>query len=211
MSIACCEIGYLKTPLGEVHIEGPVCATDLENLFMNDKLSNFRPPARQKAALIDISKLPEGMIYIARNGREIIGYVTFHYPDNYSRWSKHPRVLELGCIEISSDWRKYGIGLALLKEAFLNPVLEEYIVIAIEFFWDWDIKGSGLGIFEYQWMLTKLFGTVGLKRRVTDDPDITEHPANVLMVRAGQKISKKDIVFFENMLFKSKTGILPVY
>lgn len=208
MSIACCQIESLKTSLGEVIFEGPVSASELENLYMNEKLTNFRPPARQKEALIAISKMPEGMVYIARHGREIIGYVTFHYPDKYSRWSKHPRVLELGGIEISHDWRKCGIGVALLKEAFTNPVMENYIVVTIEFCWHWDLKGSGLGMFEYQRMLTKLFGVVGLERRATDDPDITEHPANVLMVRAGKNVNKDDIMLFDSMLFEGSLGMI---
>lgn len=205
---ACCEAESLKTSLGEVFVEGPVDAANLENLYMNEKLTNFRPPARQKEALITITKMPEGMIYIARHGREITGYVTFHYPDKYSRWSKHPRVLELGGIEISPDWRKCGIGVALLKEAFTNPVMEDYIVVTIEFCWHWDLKASGLGMFDYQRMLAKLFGVVGLERRSTDDPDITEHPANVLMVRVGKNVNKDDIMLFESMLFEGKLGML---
>lgn len=208
MSIACCEFESLKTSLGEVFLEGPVEAASLENFYLNEKMTNFRPPARQKEALIAISKMPEGMIYIARHGREVIGYVTFHYPDKYSRWSKHPRVLELGGIEISPDWRKYGIGKVLLKEAFSNPVMEDYIVVTIEFCWHWDLKSSNLGVFDYQRMLAKLFGVVGLERRATDDPDITEHPANVLMVRIGKNVNKEDIMLFESMLYEGKLGMM---
>lgn len=208
MGIACCKTESFKTAMQKAVVEGPVSAADLENLYMNEKLTNFRPPARQKEALITISKMPEGMVYIARHGREITGYVTFHYPDKYSRWSRHPRVLELGGIEISPDWRRCGIGAALLKKAFANPVMEDYIVVAIEFCWHWDLKGSGLGMFEYQRMLTGLFGIVGLERRATDDPDITEHPANVLMARVGKNVKKEDVVLFESMLFEEKTGMI---
>jgi acetoin utilization protein AcuA len=201
MSIACCEVESIQTSLGEVFLEGPVKAAKLESLFMNRKMTNFRPPAKQKEALVAISKLPEG---IARHGLEIIGYITFHYPDEYSRWSKHPAILELGGIEISLEWRKYGIAIALLKEAFSNPILENYIVVTIEFCWHWDLKNSRLEMFTYQKMLARLFGTVGLKRRATDDPDITEHPANVFMVRPGKHVKKEAIEIFEAMLFENK-------
>jgi len=207
MIFACCEVEPLKTSLGEVFIEGPIQAAYLENLYLNEKLTNFRPPARQKEALIEISKMPEGMIYTARHGREVIGYVTFHYADKYSRWSKHPRVLELGGIEISPDWRKSGVAVALLKEAFTNPVMEDYIVVTIEFCWHWDLTRSGIGMFEYQKMLAKLFGVVGLERRATDDPDIIEHPANVLMVRVGNNVNKDEIMLFESMLYEGKLGL----
>lgn len=210
MSVTYYQELSLKTPrkkekvLEEVLIEGPVKSADFEKLYMNQKLTNFRSPEKQKEALIAISKLPEGMVYLARNGKEIVGYVTFHYPDKYFRWSKHPKTLELGAIEVSADWRLKGIGVALLKKAFSNPVMEDYIVVTVEFCWHWDLKGSKMGLFDYQRMLAKFFGTVGFKKRATDDPDITEHPANVLMVRIGNNIQKNDIILFENMLFENK-------
>lgn len=208
MGAACCEVYSLETPLGKVLFEGPVDSSKLESLHINNKLNNFRPPDRQKEALVAISKMPEGMVYIARNGSEIIGYVTFHQPDKFSRWSKHPRVIELGAIEISPDWRKCGIGETLLKEAFNNSFFEHFIVVTIEFCWHWDLQGCGLVVFDYQKMLAKLFGTAGLKRRFTDDPDVMEHPANVLLARVGKKVKKDDVMMFENMLFEGKQGTL---
>lgn len=203
MSIACCADETLNSPLGEVVIEGPLEAEKIEYLRMNNKLTNFRPPAKQKEALIAIARLPEGMVYVARHNLEIVGYVTFHYPDDFSRWSKHPAVLELGGIEISPDWRQRGIGSALLREAFKNPAMENYIIVTVEFCWHWDLKSSGLDLFKYQKMLTELFGSVGLSRRETDDPDIIEHPANVLMVRVGANVSSEDNLLFNNMLFEN--------
>lgn len=207
MSIACCAAESLKTSLGEILLEGPLETAKLEDLRMNDKLTNFRPPAKQKEALSLIASLPEGMVYIARHGHEIVGYVTFHYPDDFSRWSKHSAVLELGGIEISPEWRKCGIGVALLREAFSNPVMENYIIVTVEFCWHWDLKASGLDLFKYQNMLAKLFGSVGLSRRATDDPDIIEHPANVLMVRIGSNVSPEDNMLFNNMLFEGTPAI----
>lgn len=208
MSTACCAFESLKTSLGKILIEGPVETAKLEELYMNDRLTIFRPPDKQKEALLLISSLPEGMVYVARCGLEIIGYVTFHYPDDFSRWSKHPAVLELGGIEISPHWRKCGIGVALLREAFSNPVMENYIMVTVEFCWHWDLKASGLELFAYQKMLAKLFGSVGLIRRATDDPDINEHPANVLMVRVGVNVSYEDNMLFNNMLFEGTGGII---
>jgi len=211
VSITCCEICFAETVPRKVLIEGPVKAADLKKLYLNENLNNFRPPERQKEALVGISQLPEGMVYIASNNNEIIGYITFHFPDQYSRWSKHPKILELGAIEVCPDWRRYKIGTELLKEAFLNPVMEEYIVVTTEFYWHWDLERNKLGLFNYQRMLSKFFGTVGLKRRNTDDPDITEHPANVLMVKIGNKTSRKDVALFENMLFEDKPDVHAEY
>ncbi|NLI12018.1 GNAT family N-acetyltransferase [Pelotomaculum propionicicum] len=202
MSSACCEIDIIETNRENIVVEGPVPAEDLQKLSMNEQLKNFRSPAEQKKALIEIAGLPEGMIYIARHYREIIGYVTFHYPEGYSRWSRHPNVIELGAIEISPRWRKRGIAERLLREAFSNSVMEDFIVITIEFCWHWDLERSGLSLFNYQKMLQKLFGATDLKRRATDDPDVTENPANVFMARIGKNVGADDIKTFESMLFE---------
>ncbi len=195
-----------QTPKGVVYIEGPCPSAYLAKLEMNEKLTNFRPPDKQKEALMMIADLEQGMIYVARHDNEIVGYVTFHPPDDCSRWIKHPKVLELGGIEVSADWRRCKIAENILQVAFSNPVLENYIVITMEICWHWDTANTKLDLWAYQKTLTKLFGTVGMKRVPTDDPDIIEHPANVLLARYGSKVSTSDIVKFENMKFKSKLG-----
>jgi len=192
----------IKTPQGPVFIEGPVSEDHLKNLQMNDGLSNFRTPDRQHEALRIIARAPEGLVYIARTDREILGYVAFHYPSQFSRWSKHPRILELGAIEVSSKFKRLKLGTHLLKAAFANPVMEEYIIITTEFFWHWDLKDSGLDVWNYQRMLTKLFGSVHFKKRRTDDPEILEHPANMLMVRVGTRVSSTYTKSFDDMLYQ---------
>lgn len=185
-------------------MEGPCSSDYISKLGMDPGLKNFRPPTRQQEALMLISNLPEGKVFIARFQEKIIGYVTFHYPDEYSRWSKHPYVLELGAVEISPEWRNDKIAQYLLAEAFSHDFVEQHIIITIEFCWHWDLKSSGLTMMGYQKVLTKLFSSVGLTKRATDDPDITEHPANVLMVRFGKNVSKEAIQKFEELTFLNR-------
>ncbi len=194
----------LTTPSGEIFFEGPVESNYIRELEMCPQLDNFRQSVKQKESLMEIAELPEGMVFIARFADMIVGYVTFHYPDKYSRWSKHPRILELGAIETSRNWRKYKIAKNLLLSAFEYKKFEDYIVITIEFCWHWDLKNSKLNLWSYQKMLTRLFGYIGLKKCHTDDPDVTEHPANVLMVRFGANVSKEDKNLFESMTFQSR-------
>jgi len=192
----------LTTDKGPVIIEGPVSREYLESLTINPKLNNFRNANRQKEALCIVAGAPDGMVYIARHDQEIIGYVLFHSPNEYSRWSKHPRILELGAIELSREWQKKGISTAILKEAFKNPLLEDYVVITTEFYWHWDLRNSGMGVWEYQSMLKHVFGSVGFKRRHTDDPEILEHPANMLMVRIGKNVTRNHIEIFDNLTYQ---------
>ncbi|KJS14593.1 MAG: acetoin dehydrogenase [Peptococcaceae bacterium BRH_c4b] len=193
----------INIPTGIVFVEGPVKADVLANLSINQKLTNFRAPERQYESMIIVANLPEGMVYIARYGNEIVGYILFHYPSQYSRWNKHPRILELGAIEVSQDYKRHGIGTSLLKVAFENPVMEEFVVITTEFFWHWDLKNSGLDVMSYQRMLNKLFSVVDFRKRRTDDPDILEHPANMLMVRFGSMVSKAYVNAFEELIYQN--------
>ncbi len=196
----------IETPKGTVYLEGPAPGTYLETLTMNHLLTNFRPPDRQKQALIKITYLPAGMIYLARHRQEIVAYIAFHRPDKYSRWSKHPRILEMGGIEVSPEWRQCRLAENLLKLAFANERLEDFIVITTEYCWHWDLKNTGLSLWGYQQVLTKLFGRVGLKKVTTDDPDILEHPANVFMAKFGKNVGKEDLALFESMRFMGKPG-----
>lgn len=196
------EARVMVTPRGPVVIQGPAESEYLETLVMNDCLKGFRSPERQHQALITIANFYEGMVYIARYKKEIIGYITFHYPDEGSRWRSQPRILELGSVEVSNDWRKLGIGRSLLEEAFSNERFNHHIVITTEYCWHWDLKGTGVDVWTYQRLLTKLFGGVGFVRRHTDDPEILEHPANVFMARLGGKVSKEDLMRFEAICFK---------
>lgn len=191
-----------ETPKGKVEILGPVTSEYIASLKMNKKLNNFRRASRQQEALMQVSDLPEGIVYIAKHQDEIIGYVMFHHPNQHSRWSKHPRLLELGAIEISKDWKKMKIATNLLRVAFNNSDLEEYVVITTEFYWHWDINDSKLSIWDYQKMLRKLFSSAGFKRRHTDDPEILEHPANMLMVRFGGELTDYHIKLFENLTYQ---------
>ncbi|WP_027365876.1 GNAT family N-acetyltransferase [Desulfotruncus alcoholivorax] len=192
----------LTTSKGPVVIEGPVSANYIESLGIVKSLNNFRNAKRQKEALGYVAGLPEGMVYIARHENEIIGYVLFHYPNQYSRWVKHPRILELGAIEVSREWQRRGLAKAILTEAFKNSALEDYIIITTEFYWHWDIKNSGLDVWGYQRMLKNVFGSVGFKRRRTDDPEILEHQANMLMVRIGNNVSPNHIKMFDDLTYQ---------
>lgn len=132
----------------------------------------------------------------------MVGYVTFHNPDQCTRWVKHPLILELGAIEVSPDWRKYKIARNLLTCAFAYPLLEDRIVLTMEYSWHWDLEGSGLNLWSYQKMLTGLFGSVGLQKVGTNDPEIMEHPANVLMARIGRNVPPEAVALFDEIRFE---------
>lgn len=193
---------FISTPEGEIIVEGPVKAEMITRLEMDDGLRAFRPPKRQKEALFEISKISDGRVILAHFASHILGYVTFHSPDSFERWSKGPsEVLELGAIEVSPRVRQYGVGRKLLEIAFSDPVMENYLVIATEYYWHWDLEKTGLRVWEYRELMRRVMSPVGMVVKDTDEDEIRAHPANMLMVRYGKNLAKRSILQFEDLLF----------
>ncbi|HBT20348.1 MAG TPA: N-acetyltransferase [Peptococcaceae bacterium] len=189
----------VKLPEGEVRIYGPAAPEEICSYEMDDTLDCFRHPAKQKKALKEIASLPKGQVFIACFENVIVGYVTFHPPEPFERWSEGniPSLLELGAIEVSRRYRGFGLARKLMEVAFMNDAMEDYIVIATEYYWHWDLEGTGLPIWEYRKLLESVMSSVGMEPKETTDPEINSHPANVLMVRIGKNVSRRDIEAFE--------------
>lgn len=180
--------------------------SELKKLDFHEGLVAFRRPEEQKKALIGIADLPEGRINIARDGNMIIGYVTFVYPDPMERWAegKMANLLELGAIEVAAEYRGAKVGKNLLQLSMLDDAMEDYIIITTEYYWHWDLRGSGLSVWEYRNMMEKMMNSGGLIWYATDDPEISSHPANCLMVRIGNRVDFTSIEQFDNLRFRSR-------
>src|SRR5262245_38029614 len=130
----------------EIVLEGPMPAAALSRLKLHPQLDAFRRPEEQMKALIEIAELQEGRIIAARDGETIVGYVTFHYPDELERWSEGGMndLIELGAVEVSDDYRGLGLGKRLIQLAFSQEQLENVIVYTTEYYWHWDLEGTKL-------------------------------------------------------------------
>lgn len=115
---------------------------DLKALTFDAHLTAFRDAEDQYEALLEITTLPEGRIYVARQDQLIVGYVTFHYPDEIERWSTGnlPYLIELGAIEVSINFRQLQLAEKLIQLSLSTPEFEDYIVITTEYYWHWDLK-----------------------------------------------------------------------
>jgi acetoin utilization protein AcuA len=187
-------------------IEGPVSAESLSSLTMHPQLDAFRRPREQHEALIEITELPEGRIILARDGNTIVGYVTFHYPDEIERWSEGNMedLIELGAIEVADDYRSLGLGKKLIQLAFKEEQLENVICFTTEYYWHWDLEKSGLNVWEYRKMMEKLMQCVDMVWFATDDPEICSHPANCLMVRIGKRVPLSSVEKFDHIRFHQR-------
>jgi acetoin utilization protein AcuA len=196
----------LKTKKGNVLVEGPISSSSLGELEFHKDLTSFRPAKAQHKALIEIAALPEGRIIVARDANTVIGYVTYVYPDPLERWSegKMENLIELGAIEVIPAYRGEGIGKALLKVSMMDDAMEDYIIITTEYYWHWDLKGSGLNVWEYRKIMEKTMQAGGLEWFATDDPEICSHPANCLMARIGKRVGPESIEKFDRLRFMNR-------
>jgi acetoin utilization protein AcuA len=196
----------LKTTKGSLIIEGPIPPGELSRLDFHEDLVAFRPPAQQHKALIEIAGLPEGRLIIVRDQNTIVGYVTYLYPDPLERWSqgKMERLIELGAIEVIPKFRGASVGKNLLRVSMMDDAMEDYIIITTEYYWHWDLKGTGLNVWEYRKVMEKMMNAGGLEWYATDDPEISSHPANCLMARIGKRIDHGDVQAFDQLRFKNR-------
>lgn len=199
-------IKEVQTEKGTLIVKGPVTGEDITKLAIDFGLKAFRSPDSQKEALAEIADLSEGRVIIATFNDVIVGYVTFHFPDEFERWgqSKMPDLLELGAIEITPEWRQAKVSRHLLDVAFMDNTFEDYIIISTEYYWHWDLKGTGLDVWQYKAVMQKVLGAFGMQNAATDEPEIASHAANSLMVRIGENAPIESVIQFETMRFKNR-------
>jgi len=196
----------LKTIHGSLIIEGPISPEKLKSLEFHHDLVAFRPPEQQHKALVEIAGLPEGRIIIARHGEMVVGYVTYLYPDPLERWSegKMEDLVELGAIEVIPKFRGCAVGKNLLIVSMMDDAMEDYIIITTEYYWHWDLKNTGLNVWDYRKMMEKMMNAGGLTWYATDDPEISSHPANCLMARIGDRVSLESVEKFDRLRFMNR-------
>ncbi len=201
-------IQIMHTAKGLISVEGPTLSEKINSLGIDDGMKAFRPAWRQKEALVEIAGLEDGWVVTACRGEAIIGYITFHPPGEFERWGRAGirELLELGAIEVAPGYRNIRLGREMMKVAFADPVMENYVVISTEYYWHWDLDGTGLNVWEYQAVMTRLMESAGMVKRDTDEQEISAHPANMLMVRVGNKVSPEAVAGFERLLFRKKEG-----
>lgn len=187
-------------------IEGPVSKENIEQSEFDEGLVAFRPPKKQREALLKVVELVESRIIIVKEENKIVGYAIYLYPDPLERWSEVnlDNLLELGAIEVSGNYRGYQLAKTLLKVSMMDDYMEDYIIITTEYYWHWDLRGTGLSIWEYRDIMEKVMKTGGLEWYATDDPEICSHPANCLMARIGKRVGPDAVHEFNRIRFKHK-------
>src|SRR5690606_25310131 len=113
-------------------------------------------------------------------------------------------LIELGAIEIIPKYRGGGVGKSLLRLSMQDDYFEDFIVITTEYYWHWDLKGTGLNVWEYRKNMEKMMQSGGLEYFATDDPEISSHPANCLMARIGSRVPPSSVQQFDQLRFMNR-------
>ncbi len=189
------------TPLGKLYLRGPVSPDQFTDWRLSSGLNCFRPAASQHRALIELAAEPDGLLFTATLANTVISYASFQKPD-FPWWEKRcfPELIELGGIETDPGWRKMGVIKALLNAIFKNPgftYFDDFIIIAIHTIHSWDIRTSNIAPWAYRRLMIDIFSKYGFETWETDDPEIREHPCNILLARPGKNICRKMIKHFE--------------
>ncbi|PKR79304.1 N-acetyltransferase [Halalkalibacillus sediminis] len=193
----------------QIIVEGPVSSKDLKKYDFDEGLKAFRPPKKQFEALQSIADFEEGRIIIARDQDKVIGYATYLHPDPLERWSKIKMddLLELGAIEVSHEYRGLKVGSNILEVSMLDDQMENYIVMTTEYYWHWDMKTTGLSVWEYRKVMERMMAHGGLEPMPTDDPEIMSHPANCLLVRIGKNVPHESVSTFDSLRFMGRNDL----
>ncbi|AMA74263.1 GNAT family N-acetyltransferase [Aneurinibacillus thermoaerophilus] len=152
-------------------------------------LACFREPGEQCSYLRGVLEETAMQISAAVHHNQIVGYATLLPPDSEERWKALPYIRMMGALEVAPSYRRQKIARRILQRLFADARdIENQIVLALEYYWHWDLKNSGVDVYEYKRMLKRLLASAGMEEVYTDDPDIQAHAANFAMARIGRNI-----------------------
>jgi acetoin utilization protein AcuA len=163
-------------------------------------LYRYHPDAAQRLAdgFLRFLHSGQGRLVVARSrSGTIVGYAVIEKPDPQERWGdpSAPPLWELGFIEVARGWRRQGIGRRLLRAAF-----DDRIVVATCYAWHWDLLGTRLSKSAYRDALQCFLGPEGFKPLETDEPNIREDPAKLLLARIGPLVDPQAYARFLALL-----------
>ncbi len=193
----------ISSPYGSIEVLPCADPNLIARLEMEQSLNVFREPELQKEALVSIANSDDSCVCIAKLAHRIIGYATFHPPDEIERWSgsRVAGLLELGAVETSKTHRGRHLARTLLEVGIGTGRYNNKIVIATIYQWHFDLDNTGLTSHAYRKLLERMYGSVGFQIFKTDDPEIAYYPGNSLMARVGEGASEELKAEFDRLRF----------
>jgi acetoin utilization protein AcuA len=152
------------------------------------------------ARVIDLG----GAVTVASAEGVLAGYATdlpfvpvFYQGRRVERpWDDLPQARELGSIEVAPQFRHARVAEALLATMVANGRLDDRIVIGEALASHWDLRGSGLAVWDYRTALLRLFQRAGFERFETSQPETALDPVSFLIARIGSRTSPQSQAAF---------------
>ena len=186
--------GYL-VHMDELHIEQLGSRAFLRGISIADGFAAITPSPRLHGVLADV--LAEGgVITAALRGSMLVGYVAdlpfvpipLWRGELRRRWQDVPSAREVGGIEVARPFRRGRIAQRLLGAIVGDGRLDASILIAEGFHSHWDVDHRSVSVWDARAQLIRLFQTAGFARHDTDEPEVSESPANFLAARIGPRV-----------------------
>ena len=189
----------IQTSAGILYLRNHCPACLVESLEIDDGMRAFaRRPEREHQLLVNIAGRADAALTLAYTPLgKIVGQVTVAPADAW--WSGLEHVYETA-IEVSSNWRRQGIAQRLLTFAAEQEELENMILLAMGLSWHWDTEGLGMSAYRYRKVIISLFTAQGFTEYATTEPDISMEPANVMLVRVGNRVGARDVERFKRYI-----------
>ncbi|HET8913492.1 MAG TPA: acetoin utilization protein AcuC [Ktedonobacteraceae bacterium] len=145
-----------------------------------------RVAEREHQLLLSIARSPDCTLTLAHTPEgEIVGEVTLAPGEGW--WEGLENLYEV-TIEVSPNWRSQRIAGRMLAFSLELEYLEQMIVLAMGLSWHWDMEGLGITTRRYSKLISKLFSSQGFVEYQTSEPNISQVPGNILMVRIGKQV-----------------------
>lgn len=192
------------TPAGKIYLRDRCSNSFLEQLKPDAGLHAFaHQPEREHELLLKIAGSEQGEVAVAYTSEGVIvGQITF---TDAGAWWKDVGVCREVAIEVSENWRKRGVAHQLMKLLAGREDLEDRILLAMGFSWHWDTRQLGINIPRYREMLEQMVAPYGFTEYLTAEPNIRDHPFNILLARLGSRVEAHTLSQFYNCLLRTET------
>lgn len=183
-----------ETQNGPVRIRSFCSADEIQHYRFDAQFgihAQYRSLYTKRESLEQNTRQPDTNVTLAlSDGNLIIGFGVLAYPDSNERWAQlQPRVMmEVKAIEVSRQWRAFGLGYGILEMLLGHPGVEDKIVYMVGYSWTWDLDGTKKTAQQYRRMLIKLFEPLGFLEYQTNEPNICLKPENIFMGRVGKNV-----------------------
>lgn len=193
----------LETGLGKLSLYTFAFPDQVKRLSLDPQFSEHRGLGSletiREALMRRAAEKDANVVLAVTNEEKIVGFSLHAPPQPDQRWAaiNSDAVMELEAVGVTRDWRRMGVGRALVEAALCCPKAEERIVYAVGYHWTWDLEGAKLNAAQYRTMIIRLLQPFGFAERRTNEPNVCLDAHNLFISRIGNQVNGRLQVDFK--------------